>query len=177
MTREEELIKRMGCGEHSAMDELIALYYPDILRYCLWHAPNRSLAEDAVQETFLKVIRFFDSYTHKEKFKAFLYKIATNTCIDLRRKKWLSDVSLDELEEDFVYYEKGFETIQEDIHLRYIIRHLQPDVQEIVILRFSQDLTLREIAEITQLPLRTIQSRLRSALKQVKKNLEKGDAD
>lgn len=175
MTREEELLKRMECGDPHAVDDLIALYYPDILRYCLWHAPNRTYAEDAAQETFLKVIRFFDHYTHKGKFRAFLYQIAANTCIDFRRKKWLSETPPSKLEDAFMYEEKRFEEIQEDMHLRYLIRHLQAGLQEIVLLRFAQDLTLREIAEVTGLPLRTVQSRLRSALKQLKKSLSEGE--
>lgn len=86
MTREDKLIQRIEQGDLGAADELIAMFYPEILRYCLWHAPNRSLAEDAAQETFLKVIRYFDRYTHKGQFKAFLYQVAANTCIDMRRK-------------------------------------------------------------------------------------------
>ena len=50
MTREDELIHRMEQGDADAIDELIEQFYPEILRYCLWHAPNRSLAEDATQE-------------------------------------------------------------------------------------------------------------------------------
>ena len=47
MTHEDKLIKRMEQGDRNAADELIGIFYPEILRYCLWHAPNRSLAEDA----------------------------------------------------------------------------------------------------------------------------------
>lgn len=173
MTREDELILRIKQGEFNALDELITLYYPEILRYCLWHAPNRTLAEDATQETFLKVIRYSDRYVHKGKFKSFLYQIASNTCIDLRRKKWLTDTSLDELQIEFVYEEKGFEEVIEDIQLRHLVRNLPDESKEIVLLRFGQDLTIREISEIVDQPLRTVQSRLRSALKQIKKEIRK----
>ena len=173
MTREDELILRIKQGEFNALDELITSYYPEILRYCLWHAPNRSLAEDATQETFLKVIRYSDRYIHKGKFKSFLYQIASNTCIDLRRKKWLTDTSLDELQIEFVHEEKGFEEVIEDIQLRHLVRNLPDELKEIVLLRFGQDLTIREISEIVDQPLRTVQSRLRSALKQIKKEMRK----
>ena len=173
MTREDELILRIKQGEFNALDELITLYYPEILRYCLWHAPNRTLAGDATQETFLKVIRYSDRYVHKGKFKSFLYQIASNTCIDLRRKKWLTDTSLDELQIEFVYEEKGFEEVIEDIQLRHLVRNLPDESKEIVLLRFGQDLTIREISEIVDQPLRTVQSRLRSALKQIKKEIRK----
>lgn len=174
MTREDELIKRMGQGDISAADELIGMYYSEILRYCLWHAPNRSLAEDATQETFLKVIRYFDRYTHKGKFRSFLYQIAANTCVDMRRKNWYSDVSLEDVATEFVYSEPGFEEIHSDIALKQLVRKLPNDSQEIVLLRFGQDLTLREIAEVTKTPLRTVQSRLRAALKNLKKDFEEG---
>lgn len=170
---EDELIKRMAQGDNSAADELIRMYYPEILRYCLWHAPNRSFAEDAAQETFLKVIRYVDRYTHKGRFKAFLYQVAANTCVDMRRKNRCSDISLEEVIIESVYLEPGFENIQSDMALRQLTGSLPQDLQEIVLLRFGQDLTMREIAEVLNIPLRTVQSRLRSALKKLKKNFEK----
>lgn len=173
MTHEDELLKRMAQGDRSAADELIQMFYPDILRYCLWHAPNRSLAEDAVQETFLKVIRYFDRYTHKGMFKPFLYRIAANTCIDMQRKNRQPELSLEETKIDLPYSEPAFDTIHSDMMLRQLVSSLPKHQQEIVLLRFGQDLTLREIAEVTDLPLRTVQTRLRSALKKLKAETRK----
>ena len=85
--REDKLIKRIEQGDVTAADELIKAYYPEILKYCIWHAPNKTLAEDATQETFLKAIRYMDKYVHRGMFRAFLYKIASNTCIDMWRKQ------------------------------------------------------------------------------------------
>lgn len=62
------------------------MYYEDIYRYCIYHAPDRNLAQDAVQETFLKVIRYFPNYRDRGKFRAFLYKVASNVCTDQWRK-------------------------------------------------------------------------------------------
>lgn len=168
MTREDELIKRMEQGDRSAADELIKIYYPDILRYCLWHAPNRFLAEDAAQETFLKVIRYFDRYSHKGKFRSFLYQIAANTCIDMQRKNRNHDISLERSEIDPPYLEPTFDSIHSDFALIQLVDGLPQEQREIVLLRFGQDLTLREIAEVLHLPLRTVQSRLRYALKKLK---------
>ena len=69
--REDKLIKRIEQGDITAADELIEVYYPEILKYCIWHAPNRTLAEDATQETFLKLIRYMNKYVHKGNFRAF----------------------------------------------------------------------------------------------------------
>lgn len=59
-----------------------------------------------------------------------------------------------------------------DMEMRRLVNSLPEEQREIVILRFSQDLTLREIAGIVKLPLRTVQSRLRSALNYLKRGLE-----
>lgn len=168
MTREDELIQKIEQGDPGAAEELITLLYPEILRYCLWHAPDRSLAEDAAQETFLKAIRYFDRYTHKGRFKSFLYQIAANTCIDMRRKNRYTDISLEESDIDPAYSDPAFEDVRSDMMLRQLVRDLPKDQQEIVLLRFGQDLTMREIGKVVNLPLRTVQSKLRSALKKLK---------
>lgn len=172
MTREDELIQKIEQGVPGAVDELITLLYPEILRYCLWHAPDRSLAEDATQETFLKAIRYFDRYTHRGRFKSFLYQIAANTCIDMQRKNRHSDISLEESEIDPSYSEPAFEAVRSDLVLRQLVSGLPGDQQEIVLLRFGQDLTIREIGEVVNLPLRTVQSKLRSALKKLRAEID-----
>lgn len=174
MTREDELIQRIEQGDTDAADELVEMFYPEILRYCLWHAPDRSLAEDAAQETFLKAVRYFNRYVHKGKFRSFLYQIAANTCIDMRRKKWLTDLSYEELSVDVPKIEAGFEEVHSDLILKQLVNSLPSKSREIMILRFGQDLSLKEIASIIGLPLRTVQSRLRSALKRLKKEFEEG---
>ena len=174
MAREDKLIRKMEHGSADALEELIAIYYPEILKYCLWHTPDRSSAEDAAQETFLKAIRYRNAYVHRGKFKAFLYKIAANTCIDMARKKCTSDTPVELIKDQLSYTETGFEESEEKMQLRHLIQNLKADYQEIIILRFRQELTLREIAEITGVPLRTVQTRLRTALNLIKKDLDKG---
>ncbi len=173
MTRDDKLIQKMEQGDPGAAEELIALYYPEILRYCLWHTPDRFLAEDATQETFLKAVRYFDRYIHKGKFKSFLYRIAANTCIDIRRETRSPDISLEESGIDPAYSESAFEAVRSDMALRQLVSGLPENQREIVLLRFGSDLTMRETAEVLNLPLRTVQSRLRSALKRLKADLGK----
>ncbi len=170
MTREDQWLKRMEQGDSSAAEEMVEACYPEILRYCLWHAPNKDLAEDAAQETFLKVIRYFDHYIHKGKFRPFLYRIAANTCVDLWRKQRDRDIPLEDLSAEPAYEDPGLAAVE----LRQLVRGLSGELQEIVLLRFGQELTLREISQVVDLPLRTVQSRLRSALKQLKKEFEEG---
>ncbi|MDD6069873.1 MAG: RNA polymerase sigma factor [Clostridiales bacterium] len=87
MNREEKLCKEMKKGNRSAANELVEIYYAEIFRYCCWHTYSREQAEDATQETFLKFVRYIDAYKHRGMLRAFLYRIAKNTCVDLSRKK------------------------------------------------------------------------------------------
>lgn len=170
----EKWIERISQGDSQALEELVEAFYPEILRYCQWHAPNPSLAEDAAQETFLKAIRYFDRYVHRGKFKAFLYQIAANTCIDMGRKKSCTETSFEEVPTELPDPNSPLEQLQSEMAFRELVRQLPEDNRELVILRYGQDLTLREISQVTGLPLRTVQSRLRSALKKLKQQLEGG---
>lgn len=168
---EEKIIKRIEQGELAAIDELVELYYFDILRYCKWYLSNQQCAEDATQETFLKVIRYFDKYVHKGKFKAFLYTIAKNSCIDIQRKNNTIYKNNEEISSKIIYEEQGYEEVNERLQLQQRVRKLSPEIQEIVILRFSQNFTLREIAITINQPLRTVQSKLRLALKKLREEM------
>lgn len=169
MTREDRLVQRMEKGDSKAVEELIEMFYPEILRYCHFHIRDRSLAEDAVQETFLKVIRFRHRYVSgRGKFKPFLYQIAANTCIDLLRKTRPKDISLEQLTKEFACPERGYEEARSNLTLRQLTADLPDELRELILLRYGQDLTMREIAQVVDLPLRTVQSRLRAALKKLK---------
>jgi RNA polymerase sigma-70 factor (ECF subfamily) len=167
MSREEELLIKIQQGDSGYLDELIALIYPEILRYCFWHTQNRQCAEDAVQETFLRVCKYFDWHAHPKKFKAFVYRVARNICIDQGRKRKAAP-----LEEETPYIEPQYAQIESSMDFERLIAHLTPEQQEIILLRFVYDLKLKDIAEITGLPVRTTQSRLRTALKQIEKNMD-----
>ena len=147
MTRENELLRKILRGENEYWEELIGMYYEDIYRYCIYHAPDRNLAQDAVQETFLKVIRYFPNYRDRGKFRAFLYKVASNVCTDQWRK-----CREEEIPEDTVYLETGYARSEDDIRFLERVRAL------------PEELTMRELAKVLNIPMRTVQSKLRRAL-------------
>lgn len=82
---------------------------------------------------------------------------------------------MESLPENLAYMENGFAQTESDLDLKCLVENLPEKYREIVLLRFAQDLSIREIAEIENIPLRTVQSRLRAALKQIKKNVRKGE--
>ena len=172
MTREDKLIKQIQNGHREYLDELIELYYPAILRYCLWHMPDRESAQDAVQETFLKLVRFIDRYEHRGQFRAFLYRIAANTCTDMMRSYCATGQLTDSGSEVLSYAEKGFLAAEDRQQLANAFSCLDDMQRELVLLRYGQELTLREISTTTNLPLRTVQTKLRRALLKMKQVLD-----
>ena len=164
--RTDELLNRLEQGDAEALDELIRMYYPEILRYCLWHTSDRQSAEDAAQETFLKAVRHLDAYARRGKFRAWLYRIAANTCADF----WRRSQSTEPLTEG-EYLDPGFERAELSCDLRSALAALPPAQREVVLLRYVHGLKLRECAEVLDVPLRTVQSRERAALKALKKLL------
>lgn len=171
----ESAERRYGCAGHSdysvlsTNSELLPLAYSG-------RAADEQQAQDAAQETFLKAVRWLDSCGgFQGAFRPFLYKIAKNICIDLNRTMERSEISLESLPGEPAYQESGFAAAEEKANLRALTAQLEPEQRELVLLRFAQQLKLREIAQITGLPLRTVQSRLRAALKTLKMQLEKED--
>jgi len=172
LPREIEPLKKLKNNETGSADEVIKKYYPDILRYCLWRIKNKQTAEDATQETFLKWFRHLDRYRNIGKPRALLYKIAANTCTDMLRKK-----HAEPLPENMAIADEGFDSVDSKDRFLRIIEGLPGEQKEAVMLRFGHDLKMREIAEVTGLPLRTVQSRLRAATKSLKAALEKGGGE
>lgn len=174
MNDDGALAARVAAGDTTAAEALVERYYDDILRYCQWHAPTPALAEDAAQETFLKFLRHIGRYQHRGRCRAFLYQIARHTCIDMARQRHWQDVPLETAAEPSVPDAAQTEW-QSAWQLRQMVAALPDPQREVVLLRFGQALTLRVIAAVTGLPLRTVQSRLRAALKRLKRDYEKGE--
>ena len=85
----------------------------------------------------------------------------------------IRELSIEDIPAELPSEESGFERIHADLNFHQQICSLPPEQQEILLLRFGQELTLRQIAQVTGVPLRTVQSRLRAALKKLKSQLEK----
>ena len=155
-------VERDGAAAHGAspvIEGFVKRYYAEIFRYCQWHTVDRASAEDATQETFLKFIRFSDRFDERGKTRAFLYRIAQNTCTDLMRKR-----PMEALPDNAAYEEKGFLHAETSVDAQAFLGVLDEEQRELILLRFVQDLSFREIAGITGVPMRTVQTRIRKAL-------------
>ena len=168
---DDDLIEQIKLGDEKAAEELIKRYYPSILRYCKRHCFDLEKAEDLTQETFLKLFRNLSGYKGKRKFKAYLYTIANHLCIDESRK--IKVYSL-ENEEDIRCECDEMRRIEDRSEINYLLNALSPEQREAIILRFGEQLEFGEIAKVMGCNMRTAQSRVRNALKIMRKEQKNG---
>ena len=166
---DDELIEQIKLGDEKAAEELIKRYYTSILRYCKRQCFNLEKAEDLTQETFLKLFRNLSGYKGKRKFKAYLYTIASHICIDENRKMKVYSL---ENEEQLRFECDEMRRIEDISEINYLLNTLSPEQREAVILRFGEQLEFREIAKVMGCNMRTAQSRVRNALKIMRKEQE-----
>lgn len=147
----------------------VAEQYDKIYRYCYFRLSNKQLAEDITQETFL---RFFaqDINLDNDKKLPYLYKIARNLCIDEYRKKPAEP--LDIFEKNAVY-DPSDEWLN-NLAIKTIIEKLPQDEQELLLLRYVNEISVASICKITGLSRFAVYRKLKRILKQVKEEFERG---
>ena len=141
-----------------------------LLRTCYAYLGDLSLAEDALQETFLKAWKHFDGFRGDANEKTWLMRIAINTCKDIRRSAWFrhtdSSAALDSLPEGSVPF-----TARDD-SLVLAIMKLKPKLKEVVLLRWYQQLSGDETAQVLGISRSTVYTRLEKARRQLQRELE-----
>ena len=168
---DDELVEQIKLGNEDAAEELIKRYYKSILWYCKWHCSSSEKAEDLTQETFLKLFKNLYGYKGKRRFKAYLYAIANHLCIDESRKVQFYPL---EDEENIVNESNEILRIEDKEEIDYLLSILSLEQREAVILRFGEQLEFKEIAKIMGCNMRTAQSRVRNALKIMRKEQSNG---
>ena len=165
------------------LDRLIEQYQHRLLRYLLFLTGRREVAEDLFQETWMRVLVRGAQYNGKARFDTWLFTIARNLVIDLSRKRTMA--SLDEMNEQneddrpFEITAEGpsplaqFQTKEDSAEVGEVLLTLEPSHREVLVLRFYEELSLEEIATMTQAPLSTVKSRLYRGLASLKPELEK----
>jgi RNA polymerase sigma-70 factor (ECF subfamily) len=167
------------------LDCLIEQYQHRLLRYLVYLAGNRELAEDLFQETWIRVLERGHQYDGKHEFSTWLYAVARNLTIDYLRKK--SPLSLDGLmeDEDHAPLEPAdtrpmaWEVVQQHEQAERIsaaLVSIPAEYRETVVLRFQEGLALEEIATVTGAKLGTVKSRLYRGLNLLMSRLEGAQA-
>ena len=130
---------------------------------------DRELALDVLQEAFLYLLKKFPGFVLRAKFTTFLYPVIRNLALNARKKNQRYVLVDDKLEELTEPVESNVEENLED-QLRMVMGNLPVQQQEVLLLRFVDDHSLNEIAEILDIPPGTVKSRLHNALRALAEN-------
>ena len=158
-------------GSDEAFTYLVEAYQTPVYNLCYRMLGEPEAAEDAAQETFLKVYQNLARYDRERSFATWLLSIAAHHCIDrLRRRRFVS-FSIDEDEEaqmelpDRSAPDPETETVrrQEQAHLHQLLQSLDPTDRAALILRYWQDCSEIEIAQALTLTVPAVKSRLHRA--------------
>jgi len=181
---DKELIEKVKLGDEQAITMLINLYKDKIYFLGCRMLGNKEEAEDICQETFIRVYTNIDKYDDNHKFSTWVYKIATNLCIDRIRKNKKNVFSLDnngDKGENIDLYsivpDSGLNPEEEVILneqknlIQLSFEGLPIKYRTIMILRYVDELKLQEISEILDLPVTTIKTRLHRGREHMRGNL------
>ena len=172
---DERLVKAYAQGCNEAFDTLLKRHQDRIYNYILRIIKNEDVANDIFQETFVKVIMTIKQgrYTENGKFKAWITRIAHNLIIDnFRQERSENTVSNDEVE---VYLFNNIKlcdgTIEDNIvrhqglsDVKKLVKHVPDSQREVLEMRYYQDLSFKEIADITGVSINTALGRMRYAI-------------
>ena len=172
---DESLVDLYALGNNSAFDVLLNRYKKNIHSYIFYIVRNQDLTEDIFQETFLKVIMTIKQgrYTDNGKFKAWITRIAHNLIIDnFRQERNENTISNDEVEVDLLNDMKLCDSnIEDDMvqsqvfsDIKNLVKHLPDNQREVLEMRYYQEMSFKEIADITGVSINTALGRMRYAI-------------
>ncbi|MFA5012960.1 MAG: sigma-70 family RNA polymerase sigma factor [Candidatus Paceibacterota bacterium] len=179
---DEQLVGKYLRGEKKALEILISRYLKPIYNFAYSFCGDAEAAEDITQEAFVKVWRNIKRFDQNKKFKTWIFEIAKNTSIDFNRKKKTIPFSRFENEgegnkfiENLIDFSplplEIFELKEWKNKISGAIGKLSEKYQKIVALRYENQMTFREISELTGESINTVKSRYRRGLTQLKKSL------
>jgi RNA polymerase sigma-70 factor (ECF subfamily) len=171
--------------DEKAYAELMGKYKDSIFFMMLKMVKNSDDADDLTIEAFGKAFNRIHQYTPEYAFSTWLFRIATNNCIDFIRKKKMVTFSIDrsfddgeggelniDIQSDTLDPEEKFIRKQKIRIMREIVDQLKPRYKELVVLRYFRELSYEEIAEETELPLGTVKAQLFRAREQLYKLMQ-----
>jgi len=185
---DRKLVADAKKGESYAFERLLKKYRKSVYYMLLKMVKNADDAEDLTQEAFAKAFNSIEKFDSKFAFSTWLFRIATNNCIDFIRKKRVQTVSIDQPVEGDDGSSMRFDVKDENLdpnesmlkqqrkrYLRMAIDRLPEKYRVLVELRYFQELSYEEVANELQIPLGTVKAQLfraRELLNQELKNIK-----
>lgn len=142
-------------------------HYDKIYRFCYMKIKHQQSAEDITQETFL---RFLEEHTYKEmgKMLAYLYTIARNLCMDYFRRKEVLSLNEDMVKE---HPDDAQSSMLRSIVLKQAVLRLEPDEQELIFLRFVNEVPVNHISKILGISRFAVYRKTKESLGKMQKEL------
>ncbi len=183
MLTDDELVMLYQNNNNSAFDELLGRYKDKLYTYIYFNVHDEDTANDVFQETFVRVIMTIQQgrYTATGKFYSWLMRIARNQIIDLFRvQKNENTVSNDDVDVDLfnniqladMPVENQMISEQTLVDVHRLMEHLPDNQREIVVMRYFQNLSFKEIAEATGVGINTALGRMRYAILNMRRMAE-----
>jgi RNA polymerase sigma-70 factor, ECF subfamily len=175
-------IKRFKDGDASAFGEIVLKYQDRIYNLCRHMLGNAHDAEDAAQDAFLKAYQALPKFQPEASLYTWLYRIATNTCIDYKRKPvfeslFRSTADGEELAHDRASDEPSperlYQSKQLDQALREGLGKLSSKLRAIIVLKEIEELSYEEIAEALDISMGTVKSRISRAREELQIYMKK----
>jgi RNA polymerase sigma-70 factor, ECF subfamily len=171
-TTELNLITQAKQGDRNAYGELIRIHRSGVINVVYRMCGDAELAEDTAQEAFIKAWKNLHRYQPRSAFKNWIYRIATNTALDvLRRQKDIYDIEDIPLKSAQPGPEAVVVTQERAKIVQTAVLALPPASRAVLILREYEDFSYREIAAALSIPIGTVMSRLNYARKQLRQSL------
>ncbi len=153
------------------IERLINEYGDSIFRMCFLYLRDHDLAEDAVQETFIKAMNHYERFQGNSEEKTWLIRIAINTCKNMMRTRWFHHLPLpNTMDEPSV--DSHDEAIVTKLTFSHAIMKLPPKEREVTILYYYQELKVKEIAALLGISETAVLQRLRRSRLKLKESLK-----
>lgn len=173
--KEKLLLLRLKKKDPEAFGEIYDLYVSKIYRFIYFKVSSIEEAEDLTSEVFLKTWQYVSDGKEIENLNAILYKIARNIVIDFYRDRTKKEVLEEELLVKAAVKDDELEKLQINLDMKDIeksLRELKDEYREIIILRFIEELSISEIAEILEKSKGAVRVLIFRALETLKEVLE-----
>ncbi len=166
-----ELLAKFAAGDRAALGELAGRHERLLLGLAMGMLGSRELAEEAVQDTWVRVVKAAAMFEDRSEVQTWLYRITINRCRDIARRERSQRARLN----GKATSHRAASTTPADTDLRAALRsalaHLSTIEREAVLLCHHADLTHVQAASILQVPLGTLKSRMRSAISKLQHTL------
>jgi RNA polymerase sigma-70 factor (ECF subfamily) len=163
LSSDHELIAAINDGDEAAFETLYYRHRDWVVNLAYRWTGDRDLAMDVLQETFFSLAKRFPGFRLTAKLQTFLYPVVRNISVNALRKSRRSQVNSVPTEVLETAAPEG-RPADGDEQLQVVLAALGPEHRDVLVLRFVDELSLAEIAEVLGIPLGTVKSRLHNAL-------------